>query len=80
MKIPWQQLDPPVLYALLEEFVTRDGTDYGFDEVGTETKIQQLKQQLKQGNAVLVWDSETESSNIININQYNQAELSDESK
>ncbi len=68
MIIPWQQLEPQVLYAFIEEIVTRDGTDYGFNEMATDTKIQQLLKQLKLGSSDLVWDSETETGNIISRN------------
>ncbi len=68
MIIPWQQLEPQVLYAFIEEIVTRDGTDYGLNEMATDTKIQQLLKQLKLGSSDLVWDSETETGNIISRN------------
>ncbi|HIQ52363.1 MAG TPA: YheU family protein, partial [Pseudomonas pachastrellae] len=32
MLIPYQMLEPATLDALLEDFVTRDGTDNGFDD------------------------------------------------
>ncbi|WP_457551673.1 YheU family protein [Desulfobacula sp.] len=28
LKIPYGQLSPEALYGVIEEFVTRDGTDY----------------------------------------------------
>ena len=39
MIIPHTELDPDVLHALIEEIVTRDGTDYGEIELTTEEKI-----------------------------------------
>lgn len=39
MIIPHTELDPEVLYALIEEIVTRDGTDYGEIELTTEEKV-----------------------------------------
>ena len=27
--VPWKDLPPDTLHNLIEEFVTRDGTDYG---------------------------------------------------
>ena len=39
MIIPHTELDSDTLYALLEEIVTRDGTDYGEQELSTEQKI-----------------------------------------
>jgi hypothetical protein len=35
--IPFQDLSPEALRGVVEEFVTRDGTDYGEFEVSLET-------------------------------------------
>jgi uncharacterized protein YheU (UPF0270 family) len=48
LKIPYDQLNPETLHGIFEEFVTRDGTDYGEIEVSLETKISQVLSQLKQ--------------------------------
>ena len=49
VKIPYDQLTPEALQGVIEEFVTRDGTDYGEVEVTLETKISQVLGQLKSG-------------------------------
>ena len=64
MDIPWQQLQPDTLQALIEEFVSRDGTDYGAREVDHESKIKQVHQLLKSGKIKLVFDPETESCDL----------------
>lgn len=33
LKIPYHELSPEALHGVVEEFVTRDGTDYGEIEV-----------------------------------------------
>ncbi len=60
-----EQLSPEALRGLVEEFVTRDGTDYGAVEAGVEEKIAQVLRQLESGEARIVFDPETESVNII---------------
>ena len=57
-------LSPEALRGLVEEFVTRDGTDYGAVERGVEEKITQVLAQLRSGEARLVFDPETETANI----------------
>lgn len=57
-------LSPEALRGLIEEFVTRDGTDYGAVERGVEEKIAQVLAQLRSGEARLVFDLETETANI----------------
>jgi uncharacterized protein YheU (UPF0270 family) len=65
LKIPYNQLNPEALQGVIEEFVTRDGTDYGEIEVSLETKISQVLGQLKSGKAVIVFDQATETCNIL---------------
>lgn len=65
MKIPYEQLDPDTLQAVVEEFVTRDGTDYGEEETLLEEKSAQVLEQLRTGKVVLVFDEETNSCNIL---------------
>ncbi len=43
------QLSPEALRGLIEEFVTRDGTDYGAVERIVEEKIAQVSVQLASG-------------------------------
>ncbi len=70
VKIPYGQLSPEALRGVIEEFVTRDGTDYGEVEISLETKISQVLSQLKSGKAVIVFDQGTESCTILkNDNQ-----------
>jgi uncharacterized protein YheU (UPF0270 family) len=62
--VPWQQLRPETLRALIEEFVSRDGTDYGAREADFETKVRQVRRLLESGQAKVVFDPETESCDI----------------
>jgi uncharacterized protein YheU (UPF0270 family) len=59
------QLSPQALRGLVEEFVTRDGTDYGVVERSVEDKIAQVEAQLASGEARIVFDPQTESANIV---------------
>ncbi|MFW6053154.1 MAG: YheU family protein [Desulfosalsimonas sp.] len=63
--IPYNQLSPEALYGVVEEFVTRDGTDYGEREVSLEVKISQIINQLKSKEAVIVFDQESQTCNIV---------------
>jgi uncharacterized protein YheU (UPF0270 family) len=59
------QLSREALRSLIEEFVTRDGTDYGASEASLEGKIEQVRAQLASGKARLVFDPDTETANIV---------------
>ena len=44
MQIPSERLSPEALDGLVEEFVTRDGTDYGLKEQTTEEKKRTVRE------------------------------------
>jgi len=62
--IPIDRLSPEALRGVIEEFISRSGTDYGETEVPPETKYGQVKDKLVNGSAVLVFDDETGTTNI----------------
>ena len=62
--IPVNKLSAKALQGVIEEFISRSGTDYGAIEASLETSIRQVKAKLNNGSAVLVFDDETETTNI----------------
>jgi uncharacterized protein YheU (UPF0270 family) len=64
MDIDYQLLAPNTLQALIEEFVLREGTDYGQREVLLEAKVNQVFELLKKGKVKVVFDPETESCDL----------------
>ena len=67
MEIPYQKLPPETLNAVIEEFVTREGTDYGDRVFSLEEKISEVRLQLKQGSVKVVFDPDSETCNIIPV-------------
>lgn len=65
MIIPWQDLTPETLDNLIEAFVLREGTDYGEQERSLSEKVEDVRRQLKNGEAVLVWSELHETVNIM---------------
>jgi hypothetical protein len=63
-RIPVHELSPEALRGVIEEFISRDGTDYGEVETSRETNFQHVKSRLENGWAVLIFDEETETTNI----------------
>lgn len=61
MQIPHTQLAPATLRAVVQEFVTRDGTDHS----GVERRIGRVIQQLEHVQAQLHYDIESQSCNIV---------------
>ena len=62
--IPWESLSEDALRGVIEDFVTREGTEYGFQEVSLDTKVAQVMGQLQRAEAVIVFDSESMSCSI----------------
>ena len=62
--IPHEQLSQQALQGVVEEFITRESTDYGEINLSLETKVRQVYQRLASGDAVLVFDAKTETCNI----------------
>jgi uncharacterized protein YheU (UPF0270 family) len=67
-RIPVNKLSAEALQGVIEEFISRAGTDYGEVEASQETKFRQVKQKLDNGLAVLIFDDETETTNIFLAN------------
>ena len=65
MIIPYEQLSDDALQGLIEEFITREGTDYGFEELSLSTKTEQIRNQLKRREVVVVFDVASESVSIL---------------
>ena len=64
MRIPHLHLSPAALRAIVEEFVTRDGTDHS----SVEQRIQLVLRQLDVGSVELHFEQETETCNIRPMN------------
>jgi uncharacterized protein YheU (UPF0270 family) len=61
LQIPPSALSPDVLDRLVEEFVTRHGTDLA----EADTKKAQVRRQLETGHALIVFDEESQTANIV---------------
>ena len=64
VEIPFRLLSEEALKGLIEEFVSREGTDYGQGDYTLEEKAASVRRQLETGRAVIVYDPITEGCNI----------------
>lgn len=62
--VPYTELAPDLLHAVVESYVLREGTDYGEKEFSLEDKVLHVISQLERGEARIVFDPETESVSI----------------
>jgi len=65
VEIPHQRLSREALQAVIEEFVLREGTDYGPREWTLAEKIEQVMNLLQTGKASVVYDAELDSCSIL---------------
>ena len=65
IEVPHTSLQPDTLRAVVEEFVTRDTTDYGERERTLEDKVEDVMRQLRRGEAQIVFDAESGGINIV---------------
>jgi uncharacterized protein YheU (UPF0270 family) len=63
--VPYTELAPELLHAVVESYVLREGTDYGEKEFSLEEKVAHVIHQLKRGEARIMFDPESESVSIV---------------
>lgn len=61
LEIPIETLTNEALSGILDDFILREGTDYGWQEISIEKKRQNLESLLRRGKAKLYFDRDTES-------------------
>ncbi|MDO3376852.1 YheU family protein [Geoalkalibacter halelectricus] len=65
VEVPYERINPETLRNLIQEFVSRDGADWGDAGCSLEDKVDQVLGQLKAGKARVVYDLKTETANIV---------------
>ena len=67
--VPLQRLQGDILQALLEEFASRDGTDYGEHELSLAQKTTALQKQLEQGELQILYDADSQQWDLVPTEQ-----------
>ncbi len=65
MIIPFDRLSPEALRNLIEEFVSREGTDSGYIRGSLEESVARVNEQLTKKQAFIVYDEKMETCNIV---------------
>ena len=63
--IPHDRLSQIALQGLIEEFVTRNGTDTGYTDGSLVENVEMVIRQLNRGDVFIVYDEATQSVNIV---------------
>ncbi len=64
MEVPPDQLSPEALRGIIEEFVSREGTEYGEQMVLLDTKVEQVAAQLRRGEVMIDYDPVTDTVDL----------------
>jgi uncharacterized protein YheU (UPF0270 family) len=67
--VPLQRLQDDVLQALLEEFASRDGTDYGERELTMSQKVDSLRTRLQRAELQILYDADSEQWDLLSREQ-----------
>jgi uncharacterized protein YheU (UPF0270 family) len=69
MIIPHRQLSPEALQGIIEDFATRDGTDYGEVETSLQMKVDHVKRQLDKGKYFILYDAKLQTTVLVSRDQ-----------
>jgi hypothetical protein len=78
VEIPSNSLSPEALRGVVEEFITREGTDYGHTVHSLEHKMQAVYRQLERGEVAIVFDPESQTCNILTRDALDKAEQAEQ--
>lgn len=70
IEIPLGSLSPESLTGVMEQFILREGTDYGLIEVSFHSKLERVKKQLASGDVKIVFDPTDESVTLLTKQQF----------
>ena len=72
IEISPSQISTDALNGIIENFILREGTDYGIVEVEFEKKKNQIQRQIDHGDVKVVFDQTTETVSLITIHDFNR--------
>ncbi|MEC8444413.1 MAG: YheU family protein [Pseudomonadota bacterium] len=64
IRVPYDRLTPSALEGIIEEFVSREGTDYGDYDYSFDDKKDQVRAQIRRGQVVILFDPVAETCQL----------------
>ncbi len=65
LEIPAEALSDDALRGVIDNFIQREGTDYGAAEISYDSKVNQVHRQIAQGLVKIVFDPNIESVSLM---------------
>jgi uncharacterized protein len=75
IRVPTESLSAEAIDGLVEEFITREGTDYGQREFSLEEKRNTVLRQLQRGEVAVVFEFESESTTLVTKQELKQLDV-----
>lgn len=73
MIIPPERLTEEVIRGIVESYITREGTDYGSQELSLAEKVADLMTPVLAGHILISFDEQTQSLTLLNKEQIHKA-------
>lgn len=70
IQIPREKLSAEIIDALIEEFVLREGTDYGASELSLDKKKEQVLKQLDREDVCIVFDFQIATPTLVTAHEF----------
>jgi uncharacterized protein YheU (UPF0270 family) len=70
VQIPMDLVSDEALVGIIDNYIQREGTDYGAHEISLERKRDQIRNQLQRGQIVIAFDPGTESVTLLTLNDW----------
>ena len=70
IEVPRDKLSDEIIDALIEEFVLREGTDYGAQEISLDKKKEQVRKQLDREDIRIVFDFATATPTLVTMQEF----------
>ncbi len=64
MEIPWRSLSDDALRGVIQDYVLREGTEYGTTDVLLDTKVAQVMAQIREGKVGVFFDRESATATL----------------
>jgi uncharacterized protein YheU (UPF0270 family) len=70
IEVPATKLSEQALAGIIENFIVREGTDYGAVEISYEKKCEQIRRQIDRGDIKIIYDQSTDTISLITERDY----------
>ena len=72
LEVPKEALSADALRGVVDNYIMREGTDYGVAEVSYETKFKQVCRQIEGNEIKIVFDPNTETVTLMTKAEWNR--------